>query len=414
MQVHYGLVGDFIAILKIIRNRFSKKLNSKQKLRDHHKKTTSLFDVAPRITFISYSAPRFDKSSAEFRLYNILHLLLANNCKIDYIYCTKLSQDSRYLQKFNGNINFIYKPLNLGEYTKTIQQITPDYIWISELWRIPYVEFMTKLAQEINLQFKDLKVIVDTVDFHFKGFYRKYELTMDQNDLSHANNYLKNEKVLYQEADMVVVVSEEEKRDLQCQIGGIDCVEVVPNIHEITDTFQTYEKRKNICFIGNFGAKHNFDAVQHFLNNIFQFILETNPKVEFHVIGNMSSIYRKVFNGPNVKVIGRVKHLHKALTNYKLAVCPLTYGAGMKGKIGEAITAGTPVVTTSIGAEGFPVTDGAECFIADSPLEFAEKCNQCLNDPVLWHYFSFKARLMIAENFSPSVVAQKLGKILSN
>ena len=84
----------------------------------------------------------------------------------------------------------------------------------------------------------------------------------------------------------------------------------------------------------------------------------------------------------------------------------------MKGKIGDAIVEGVPVVTTPIGAEGFPVTDGTECFIADSPEEFGEKCNQVLMDPILWHNFSIKSRLMIAENFTPAVVSQKLSKLL--
>ena len=86
----------------------------------------------------------------------------------------------------------------------------------------------------------------------------------------------------------------------------------------------------------------------------------------------------------------------------------------MKGKIGGAIAAGVPVVTTSIGAEGFPVRDGQECFIADSPMEFAEKCNQCLNDPVVWHNFSVRSMLMVAEHFSPSAVALKLKNVLSD
>ena len=77
---------------------------------------------------------------------------------------------------------------------------------------------------------------------------------------------------------------------------------------------------------------------------------------------------------PNVKIIGSLRRLQDALTYYKLFVCPLTYGAGVKGKIGSAIEAGVPVVTTSVGAEGLPLRDGEDCFIADLPMEFAEKC----------------------------------------
>ena len=385
-----------------------------KKANDLYKRTPRIFEIPPKLTFISYSLPRFDKSSAEFRLYNILNLLLANNCNIDYIYCAKFHDDADYLSMFKGNTNFIYKPLNIQDYIRVIKHNSPDFVWISELWRIAYIEFMAELTQKLKTQFPKQKVIVDTVDFHFKEFYRKYELTKDQNDLSLANDYLKNEKILYQAADVVVVVSDDEKRDIQCKIKGIAKLEVVPNVHEIPDDYRAYSKRRNICFVGNFGTKHNFDAVQYFLDNIFHLILKTNPTVEFHVLGYLSEKHRKAFSRPNVKVIGSLKYLHKALTHYKLFVCPLTYGAGMKGKIGDAITAGIPVVTTSFGAEGLPVTDGAECFIADTPLEFANKCNQCLNDSVLWHNFSFKSRLMIAENFSPAGVARQLRTILSN
>ena len=130
-------------------------------------------------------------------------------------------------------------------------------------------------------------------------------------------------------------------------------------------------------------------------------------------MGYSADKYKKRFESSNVKVIGGLKYLEEALTYYKLFVCPMTYGAGMKGKIGGAIAAGVPVVTTAIGAEGFPIRDGEECFIADSPTEFAEKCNQCLSDPVLWYNFSVKARLMVAENLSPSAVAKKIRKVLS-
>ena len=149
----------------------------------------------------------------------------------------------------------------------------------------------------------------------------------------------------------------------------------------------------------------------YFIENIFHLILERNPRVEFHVLGYSSDRYKKRFESTNVKIIGGLKYLEKALTYYKLFVCPMTYGAGMKGKIGGAIAAGVPVVTTSIGVEGFPFMDGEECFIADSPKDFAEKCNQCLEDPVIWHNLSVKSRLMIAENFSPAAVARKLEKI---
>jgi glycosyltransferase involved in cell wall biosynthesis len=254
---------------------------------------------------------------------------------------------------------------------------------------------------------------VDTVDFHYKEFYRKYKITKDPDDLAHANKFLESETTLYKAADTVVVISEDEQEDIQSKILGIRDMNIIPNIHEILESTRPLNKRKNICFLGHFGNKHNVDAVKHFIERIFPLILARNPKVEFHVLGYSAEKYKQVFESPNVRVIGGLKYLEEALAHYKLFVCPMIYGAGMKGKIGSAIAAGLPVVTTSIGAEGFPFRDGDQCFIADSSIEFAEKSNQCLTDPVVWHNFSIKSTLMVAEHYSTAAVAEKLTKLFA-
>lgn len=176
----------------------------------------------------------------------------------------------------------------------------------------------------------------------------------------------------------------------------------------------TFHERRNICFIGDFSYTEDMDAVIHFLRDIFVFILKRHW-VEFHIVGKnterCSSIVSRI---PNVKCINSVKNPEEILANYKLFVCPMTQRGGLKGKIGIAAAAGLPVVTTSIGAGEFPVRDGEECFIADSPFEFAEKCNQCLSDPIAWHNFSMKAKLMAAENSSPFVASRGTAALFSH
>jgi len=437
MQRHYGMLQSPASTLKTIcsgfqtnKNNWSQGQNKNKaeysdntipealnaqliKVRDLYKINKRIFDNPPKVTFISYTIPRLDSTSSDFRLFHILKILLKNNCKIDFLYCTRLWNDSKYAKVFEGNMNFKYLPLNLQNYVKFVTDKIPQYIWITELWRMNYVKFITTLVGELKASCPSSKIIVDTIDFHYKEFHRKYEVTGDPDDLERANEFLENEKILYRKANCIVVISEEEKKDIQGKIMGIKKIEVVPNIHEIPYDTRPYDKRRNICFVGNFGNKHNVDAVTYFIENVFHLILGKNPGVEFHVLGYSGDRYKKHFESYNVKVIGGLKYLEEALTYYKLFVCPMTYGAGMKGKIGGAIAAGVPVVTTSIGAEGFPIRDGEECFIADSPTEFAEKCNQCLSDPVLWYNFSVKARLMVAENLSPSAVAKKIRKVLS-
>ena len=175
-----------------------------------------------------------------------------------------------------------------------------------------------------------------------------------------------------------------------------------------------YDKRRHICFIADFNVNHNIDAVRYFIDNIFAFILRRNPHVEFHIVGSDSARSWKEFKLPNVKIIGNIRNLERPLENYRLCVFPIAYQAGVNDGIGIAAGAGLPIVTTSINAEDYPVKDGEECFIADLPLEFAEKCNQCMSDSIAWHNLRVKSQLMIAENYSPAGIARKPAKIFQD
>ena len=370
-----------------------------------------LFTDPPKIIFISYRIPHPNMAASDCRLFNVVKILLKNNCKIKFLYCTERWDDRKYKKMLEGDIDFLHLPLNVPEHVEFISNENHEYIWITELWQIEYVKFATKLVEALKISNANTNLILDTVDFHYKEYQRRYEMFGDSKYLKQANEFLGEEEMLYRNADTVVVVSEDEKNDIQNKIIGVRKIEVVPTVHEISHVTNFYNNRKNICFVGNFGNNHNVDAVRYFIDNIFHLILIDNPVIEFHIIGNLSERYKKEFNSHNVRVVGRLKNLHNALKTYKLFVCPMTYGAGMKGKIGEAISAGLPVVTTTIGAEGFPVKNGDECLIADSPEEFAEKCNQCLKDSVLWHELQMKSRLMMAENYSPGVIEKKLKNV---
>ena len=92
----------------------------------------------------------------------------------------------------------------------------------------------------------------------------------------------------------------------------------------------------------------------------------------------------------------------------RVFVAPLRYGAGMKGKIGQAMSLGLPVVTTSIGAEGMLLNDGAHALIADSAGEFAAAVVRLYRDKSLWYALRARALSHIESNFSEKPVAAHL------
>jgi glycosyltransferase involved in cell wall biosynthesis len=87
-------------------------------------------------------------------------------------------------------------------------------------------------------------------------------------------------------------------------------------------------------------------------------------------------------------------------------VVPLRYGAGIKGKLGESLSYGLPVVTTSIGAEGFGLTGGVEALIADDPAEFAAAVVRAYEQRDVWEKLAEHGYRHIEKHFAPAAVAE--------
>ncbi len=368
-----------------------------------------------RITFISDVLPVFDRTSANLRIYRILQILIKAGHKIDYLYFKKTDNDDIYKKAFDGAVNFVFlQPALNGfiDYFNSNRIHKVDYVWITNLWDTDYSRFAVALSRWLKSSYNSTQIIVDTMDFHYKKLIRKFNVSQDGKDLSKANQFLEIEKQLYPLADRVLTVTEAEKHDILESISEIRNVTVIPNIHTILSQTPDFQQRNNICFLGALHIAHNTDAVRWFLKQVFPLIIHSRPDLQFHIIGFNSERFRAEFEAnPNVKVIGYVKDVEAAVADYKVFVCPMLYGAGMKGKLGIAAAAGTPIVTTEIGAEGFDFVDSRNCFIANDPQQFAQKCLHLLSDISLWKQFSTKAREMLAEKFSIEAVAAKIHDI---
>jgi len=114
----------------------------------------------------------------------------------------------------------------------------------------------------------------------------------------------------------------------------------------------------------------------------------------------------------SVDVVGYVENLESALLKTRVSIAPLRYGAGVKGKIGEALSYGIPTVTTSIGAEGFGFT-GNEIMVANKADDFAQKCITLFESETLWNFMSLKGRSFIDARYSVKAAEKQIFRLLS-
>ena len=158
----------------------------------------------------------------------------------------------------------------------------------------------------------------------------------------------------------------------------------------------SFYNRNHICFVGDFAESHILNAVQYFHDEIFPLITPRHPKTNLHIFGKNCDRCNHLGKHKNVKVMGEGQDMETTLRNYKLFVYPLLSNGGVSTEFGKAAKIGLPIVTSSPGAQGYPVKDGEHCFIADDSGEFAQKCNHLLEDPPTWGNFSARLQIMMS------------------
>ena len=255
-------------------------------------------------------------------------------------------------------------------------------------------------------------VIVDTYDVHFLREARQAEIMGDSAVRKRAVQTKTRELNVYRRADLILTVTEDDKRVLLREVPGLK-IAVVPNIHVVPEDIVPRNERHDLLFVGGFSHTPNVDAVLYFCREIFPVLHKRLPQMKVHIVGNAPPAEILALASDNLIVTGYVQHLIPYLNSALVSIAPLRYGSGMKGKIGEAMAYGLPVVTTTIGAEGMDLRNGVDAMIADTPHEFVENILRLVNDPVLWESVSSNARQRVIRAWSPDAVDAELVRLLA-
>ena len=148
-----------------------------------------------------------------------------------------------------------------------------------------------------------------------------------------------------------------------------------------------FENRKDFVFIGNFLHEPNWNSVLYLKETIWPLIHKQLPNVKLKIYGAYPSQKVLQLNSPknNFLIEGRAKNASKVISEARIMLAPLRFGAGIKGKLLEAMQYGTPSMTTSIGAESMHDELPWNGFVEDNPHEFANNAVQLYNDEKLWN-----------------------------
>lgn len=269
-------------------------------------------------------------------------------------------------------------------------------VWLS----FPYVaaKYIDFIKDNTNI-----KIMYYGHDLHFLRMQREYELTGNERLKSSIAKTRENEFAIMRKSDVVYYPSNLEERAIKKIDPTINVKAINAYLFDTENLTSVYisEKRKGILFVGGFSHTPNIDAVKWFAAEIFPKIREKNPNISFIIAGSNAPDEIRALDGNDIVFKGFVtdKELSDLYSNCRIVVVPLRYGAGVKGKVLEALYNGCPLVTTDIGAEGIKGIEGV-AEIQNEPEDFARAILDLYEDGQRLAEMSRKSVAFIRENFS--------------
>jgi glycosyltransferase involved in cell wall biosynthesis len=138
----------------------------------------------------------------------------------------------------------------------------------------------------------------------------------------------------------------------------------------------------DLVFTGKMDFRPNIDAALWFGQEVLPRIQEQRPGTTFAIVGQRPHARLDVLRSiPGITITGQVDDIRPYIAGATVYVAPLRVGGGTRLKLLEAMAMSRAIVATSVGAEGFPVTDGQELLLADTPEEFAQSVLNLLYSP---------------------------------
>ena len=380
--------------------------------KDHFENGTNVFLARERsrnrkhVLVIDHYVPQYDKDAGSKTTFMYLKMLVKKGYQVTFL----------------GDNFYPHQP-----YTSVLQQMGilvlygPKYAENCKEWLIenlPYFDVVYLNRPHITIKYIDLikehatgRIIYYGHDLHFLRIHREYELSGDKKLLEESEKWKEQELYIMHKADMNYYPSEVECTEIHKIDPEIPVKAITAYVY---DRFQNIaympEKRDGLLFVGGFGHTPNLDAVQWFLDKIYPEVYQTTH-APFYIVGSNApkEITELTTEGVVVKGFVSEEELQQLYSSCRMAVVPLRYGAGVKGKVVEALYYGIPIVTTSVGAEGIEGVDDIVA-VQDEEKALIETITKLYDNQAALIEMHNKSQKYICDHFSTDAAWSVIAK----
>jgi len=215
----------------------------------------------------------------------------------------------------------------------------------------------------------------------------------------------------------VIAVSENDARMMErnFQLDKVGDVPTGVDVDYFRPPAQT-EPRYDLIFLGSMDWMPNIYGAQWFCDRILPLIRRKRPECTLALVGRkpVAEMTALAAADPRITVTGTVPDVRPWLHGARVSIVPLRIGGGTRLKVFEAMAAGVPTVSTTVGAEGLDVRDGENIRLADEEEQFAEACLELLEDDAARARMAAAGQQLVASRYSWEVATEQFERWLDS
>ncbi|MGJ7033664.1 glycosyltransferase [Niabella hirudinis] len=359
-----------------------------------------------KILIIDATLPFYDKDSGSRRMHELIKIFFLLDLEVYFLPDYSEGEEPYYSELITQGVRIVYESQGPRSKIDLLEEVLSrmDYVWIARL------HLNEKYASVVQ-QYEKVSWIYDTVDLHYLRMERSLAYHPSNSTSKSAIEELKQKELSYARgADMTLVVTPFE-RDILVEARAKN-VKVIPNIHPVKEhiALPGFENRKGLCFIGGYKHPPNVDAVLWLVREIMPVIWERVPDMKLTLLGSDPPVEVLRLKSDRVEVPGFLHDVSSFFYNSRLFVAPLRYGAGMKGKIGQAMEYGLPVVSTDVGVEGMDLIADRDVVVVNNSGAFANAILELYHNKEQWNSIA-EHSLITIQRYAPENVRKLVEEI---
>ncbi|RMD77985.1 MAG: glycosyltransferase, partial [Lentisphaerae bacterium] len=336
------------------------------------------------ILVIDHYIPHFDQDAGSRTLWQYLDLFVEMGMQVTFIGDNFYPHEPYLSLLQEKGVEVLYGP----EAHQNVMQ------WLDAHGRYFDVVFLSrphisiKYIDKLKTACPQAKLLYYGHDLHHVSLRRRYELTGDASLLPEMKKMEQIETKLFREVDVAFMLNDDEIAFVNKLTGSNKCRRLKCFFYPEIPTVEglPFNQRENaMLFVGGFGHQPNVDGIVWFANEVLPKLDNILSGYTLYVAGSKPPEEVYALESERIKILGYVpdEELMRLYASCKVAVIPLRYGAGVKGKTVEALCAGLPVVSTPIGVEGMPEIEKVVNVCRD-PEAFAESIARLFRDMQAW------------------------------